>query len=313
MTSKVSLPTVDQLLEAGVQFGHETKRWHPLMEKYLFGSKEGIHIFNIEETLIQLEKAVEAVKDLAGNGPILFVGTKRQASSIVRDEAVRVGAYFIDQRWPGGMLTNFGVVKNSLNKLNSLESQFEKGVTNRTKFEVSQMKKEWARLFRLYSGMKQLKSKPAALVVVDANYEIGAIKEARKLGIPVIAIVDSNTRPNLVDHVIPANDDAIKSIELIVHTLADAVYTNNEKHRITHHLKDYGSADIEISKAEEQDEEKEVKSEPTKRRAPKKVKKKKVVKKKSSGNGILENVQKEKKAKKAKNAKAKKATKKESK
>ncbi len=252
---KVSLPTIKDLLKAGVQFGHETKRWNPKMRKYIFGAKNNIHIIDVEQTEIALKKAVEFLQDSSSKGNVLFIGTKNQATDIVKSEAIRAGAFFIDSRWAGGLLTNFPIVKKSLSKLNSLEKQLEEGVEGRTKYEVSRMKKEWERLSRLYSGIKTLTNKPVAAVILDINFEKAAVKECRKVHIPIVAIVDSNVDPDLVDYPIPGNDDAINSISLIVKTLADAVLAGNAGKGVKHDLKDYSKIEVKIVKSDENIEE----------------------------------------------------------
>ena len=244
----VTMPEAKELLKAGSQFGHETKRWNPKMRKYILGEKNNIHIINVDKTLEGLSKAVEFLQDASSRGNVLFVGTKKQASDVLREEAIRSGAYFIDTRWAGGLLTNFKMIKESLNKLNSLEKMFEEGVQDRTKYEVSRMKKEWFKLNRLYSGIKTLSAKPTAVVVLDTNYEKSAIKECKKISIPIVALVDTNSNPDLADYPIPANDDAIRSLTLILKTLGDAVLAGNKGNGVNHNLKDYSKVEVKITK-----------------------------------------------------------------
>lgn len=297
--SEVNVPSIEAMLEAGVHFGHKKSKWYPTMSQYIYSEKEVLHIFDLSKTQEKLTEAITFLQDAAQRGNIIFVGTKRQSSKIVRDAAVNAGVYFVDQRWPGGMLTNFSIVKQSLDKLVELEKQFEEGVKDRTKFEVSQMKKEWSRLNRLYGGIKTLNSTPTAVFVIDANYESGAIKEAKKLGIPVVAIVDSNTNPANVNYVIPGNDDAIKSIMLITNTLSDVIKSVNKEHFVTHHLVDYSKANIVITKSESAEEESSETAVSTITDEGKKVTK--VIKQTSSAKsagktkGILERVQANKK------------------
>ncbi len=255
-TAQVAVPTVKELLEVGVQFGHESQRWNPKMSKYIYTSKNSIHIIDIHQTEQKLTDAVNFLADAASKGNVIFVGTKRQASDIVKEEAIRAGAYFISSRWAGGLLTNFNVVKKSLAKLDSLEKSFEEGIQGRTKYEVSVMKKEWERLNRLYEGIKSLNSKPTAVVIVDTRYEKAAVREARKIGVPVVALIDTNCDPDTADYIIPGNDDAIGSIRLILKTLADAVLAGNKGNGIKHNLVDYSKVEIKITKKEE-DEAKE--------------------------------------------------------
>lgn len=304
--SNVSIPTAEEMLEAGVQFGHATKRWNPKMKDFIFGSKQKIHIIDVLQTQTALQEVVEFLANAAAKGNVLFVGTKNQASDIIRKEAVRSGAFFVDQRWAGGLLTNFPVVKQSLNSLNSLEKQFEEGVEGRTKFEISRMKKEWQRLDRLYSGIKQLEGKPVAAVIIDVNFEKGALRECKKLGIPVVALVDTNVDPESVNYPIPSNDDAITVIELMMKVLADAVIAGNKGKGIAHKLQDYSKAEIKIAKVEDTEGDTQVaeievsESKPVGKPVVK-VPAKKVSKSKGSkgsAGGILERVQKEKEGKK---------------
>lgn len=246
--TSVSMPDTKELLKAGTQFGHETKRWNPKMKKYIFGEKNNIHVIDVDKTVEGLKKASDFLSEASANGKILFVGTKKQASDIVREEAIRSGAYFIDARWAGGLLTNFKMIKESLNKLNSLETMFEEGVQDRTKYEVSRMKKEWQKLNRLYSGIKSLSTKPSAVVIVDTNFEKAAVKECKKISIPVVALIDTNSDPETADYVIPANDDAINSIKLVLHTLGDAVLAGNKGEGVAHSLKDYSRVEVKITK-----------------------------------------------------------------
>lgn len=253
-SARVQMPDAQELLKAGSQFGHETKRWNPKMRRYIFGEKNNIHVIDVSKTLESLEKASSFLVDAASRGNVLFVGTKKQASDIVKAEAIRSGAYFIDTRWAGGLLTNFKMIKESLSKLNSLERMFEEGVQGRTKYEVSKMKKEWAKLNRLYSGIKTLSAKPTAVVVLDTNFEKAAIKECKKISIPVVALVDTNSDPDSADYPIPANDDAISSITLIMKVLSDAVLAGNGGNGVKHDLKDYSKVEVKITKKEVENE-----------------------------------------------------------
>lgn len=257
---KVKLPTLKDLLEAGSHFGHETQRWNPKMKKFIYKAQNGIHIIDAEQTIDSLKKASEFLVEAASRGPVLFVGTKKQAQEIIKSNAIKSGSFFIDKRWAGGLLTNFEEVKRSLNKLKALEQAFTEGVEGRTKYEISRMKKEWQRLDRLYAGVKLLAAKPTAVIVVDVKYDKGAIREAKKLGIPVVALVDTNNDPDKADYVIPSNDDAVKTLELIVGCLADAVLAGNEGNGIKHDLKDYVKAEVKIAKVEEPVEEEKAKA-----------------------------------------------------
>ncbi len=242
--NEIKLPEMKQLLGAGVQFGHQANRWNPKMVKFILGKKNDIHIIDVNKTVEQLKLALSAVQQAANAGEVLFVGTKVSAQDVIKNEAIRCGAHFVVNRWPGGLLTNYSTVKESLNKLISLETQFEEGVANRTKQEIAWMKKDWERLNRLYGGVKFMRGLPKVLFVVDVNFEKGAVKEALKLGIPVVAIVDTNADPD-VTFPIPANDDALGSINIITTLIADAVIDGNQKSGVKHMFKDYSKMTVE--------------------------------------------------------------------
>lgn len=231
---KVDLPllkkdesTVKLLLGAGVHFGHQTQRWNPAMKKYIYTSRDGIHIIDLLQSIDGLNEAVEAIYEYARKGEILFVGTKTQAQDVIRDAATRSKSHFIINRWPGGFLTNYLAMRKSIKKINDLIKSFKEGIENRTKNEMMQIKKELERLEFLYGGVKNFNKRPSCVVVVDSKRSRIVIKEAQKMSIPVIAIVDTNSSPEGVKHVIPANDDAIKSIEFIINKLADIVLIGN--------------------------------------------------------------------------------------
>ena len=298
----IKIPSIPELFKAGAQFGHETRRWNPKMEKYIYDVKGNIHIIDVTKTREQLEKAVQFLLKASSEGSIIFVGTKKQASSIVRNSAINSGSHFIDQRWAGGTLTNFKKIKESFSKLKNLESMFEKGVEDRTKYEVSLMKKEWGKLSRLYSGVKTLDSFPKALVVVDVNFEHNAVSEANILGIPVVGLVDSNSNPDNIAYPIPSNDDAISVITLLTNALAGAIKEGNKGKGVDHDLKDYSKVEIQIIKKSEiakdlQSIDFEMpKSGKTIKKIPKIVKSRKKGSK-PTGKGILEKVQEEKEKK----------------
>jgi len=249
----VTIPEIKDLLKTGIQFGHTKTRWNPKMSQFIFTSKNNIHVVDVVKTHSQLAAAVKLITEIAKTKTLMFVGSKRQAADIVKSEAIRVGAHFMVNRWPGGMFTNFKMVKQSLAKLNSLERSFEEGVQGRTKYEVNQMKNEWMRLNRLYSGVKQMNEYPGAIIVIDPRYERVAVKEANLAGIPVIALTDTNCDPDMVDLVIPGNDDALAAIELIVKLLAETTLEGNQGKGITHKLIDYTTAEIAIFKAVSKD------------------------------------------------------------
>ncbi|MCJ7804950.1 30S ribosomal protein S2 [Patescibacteria group bacterium] len=213
------------LLDAGCHFGHQAQRWNPKMAPFLYGVRDGVHIFDLAKTKEGLEKAAEFAKQIASQGgQIIFVGTKRQAQAIIKEEALRVKMPFISERWLGGLLTNFDNLKKSIDKLKDLKAKKALGELEKyTKKENILIDREIARLERFFGGLVDLKELPAALFVVDVKKEQAALKEAAKKNIPVIAVVDSNTDPDLVDWVIPANDDAVGSVKLIVSLIAEAV------------------------------------------------------------------------------------------
>ncbi|MBO7381007.1 MAG: 30S ribosomal protein S2 [Neisseriaceae bacterium] len=217
--------TMRQMLEAGVHFGHQTRYWNPKMEEYIFGSRNKIHIINLEKTLPMLNDAQDVVRRLAANkGTVLFVGTKRQAREIVREEATRAGAPFVDQRWLGGMLTNYKTVKQSIKRLEEKRQSLENADANGlNKKEQLDLQREVEKLERSLGGIEKMRGLPDAIFVIDTGYQKGAIIEAAKLGIPVIAVVDSNNSPDGVKYVIPGNDDSSKAIRLYCRAMADAI------------------------------------------------------------------------------------------
>ena len=217
--------TMRQMLEAGVHFGHQTRYWNPKMAPYIFGHRNKIHIINLEKTLVMYQEAIKYVRQLAANrGTILFVGTKRQAREILREEALRCAMPFVDHRWLGGMLTNFKTVKQSIKRLKEMEQMGEDGTfESMAKKEALGLQRELAKLQRSLGGFKDLASLPDALFVIDVGYQKGAIAEAVKLGIPVVGVVDTNHSPEGISYVIPGNDDSSRAIRLYVRGIADAV------------------------------------------------------------------------------------------
>ena len=217
--------TMRQMLEAGVHFGHQTRYWNPKMAPYIFGHRNKIHIINLEKTLALYQEALKFVRQLAANkGSILFVGTKRQAREIVHEEAVRCGMPYVDHRWLGGMLTNFKTVKQSIKRLKEMEGMVEDGSLERlSKKEALGIQRELAKLQRSLGGIKDLAGLPDALFIIDVGYHKGAVTEAIKLGIPVVAVIDTNHSPDKIDYVIPGNDDSNRAIRLYARGMADAV------------------------------------------------------------------------------------------
>ena len=217
--------TMRQMLEAGVHFGHQTRYWNPKMAPFIFGHRNNIHIINLEKTLPLYNEAIKFVKQLAANkGNVLFVGTKRQAREIVREEAARSGSPFVDHRWLGGMLTNFKTVKQSIKRLNDLQAMFADGsIEKLSKKETLVLQREMDKLEQSLGGIKDMNGIPDAMFVIDVGYQKNAVVEARKLGIPVIGVVDTNNSIEGVDYVIPGNDDSTRAIRLYARGVADAI------------------------------------------------------------------------------------------
>lgn len=217
---------IKQLFEAGVHFGHQTSRWNPKMAKYIYGKKDGIHIINLDQTVVQLDRASDFLKEVAGRGrQVLFVGTRKQTKEIVKSAAESVGMPYVTERWLGGMLTNQHTIVSQIKKLKLLEKRMASGeLANRySKLEVQRIQGEIDTLNIRYGGIKEMRGKPGAMVVLDAVTDRNAITEAQKLRVPVVAVCDSNANPTGIDYVIPANDDALAGLRLIIDQLAEAV------------------------------------------------------------------------------------------
>lgn len=221
----MSVISMKQLLEAGVHFGHQTRRWNPKMKKYIFTERNGIYIIDLQKTVKKVEEAYNWVKDLAANGgTMLFVGTKKQAQDSVKEEAIRSGMYYVNHRWLGGTLTNFETIQKRIGRLKDIERMAEDGTFEvLPKKEVVQLKKEQERLEKFLGGIKDMKQLPDALFIVDPRKERIAVAEAHKLNIPIVGIVDTNCDPDEIDVVIPANDDAIRAVKLLTGKMADAI------------------------------------------------------------------------------------------
>ncbi|MBO5274930.1 MAG: 30S ribosomal protein S2 [Clostridia bacterium] len=231
----MSVITIKQLLEAGVHFGHHTRRWNPKMAEYIFTERNGIYIIDLQKTVKKFDEAYNFVRDVAmDKGTVLFVGTKKQAADAIRDEALRCGQYYVNVRWLGGMLTNFKTIKKSIARLNSLTKMQEDGTFDLLpKKEVAALLKEMNNLEKNLGGIKTMQTLPSAIFIVDPRKEKNAVLEAKKLGIPVVAIVDTNCDPDDADYIIPGNDDAIRAIKLISSVLADAVLEGKQGEQIT--------------------------------------------------------------------------------
>lgn len=251
MAQKISVKT---LLEAGSHFGHQTRRWNPKMREYIFGERNGIYILDLKRTMIELDRAYSFVRNLsAKGGTILFVGTKKQAQEAVKEEAGRCGMPYVNSRWLGGMLTNFVTMRGRINRMEELEAMIEDGrMALLPKKEQILLGKELDKLQRNLGGIRDLRRAPSALFVIDTKREEIAIAEARRLGIPVIAMMDTNSDPDVIDYGIPANDDAIRSVQLITSLMADAALAGSGKEQMT--AEDMGA---EEPKEEEQSSEAE--------------------------------------------------------
>ncbi len=222
---------IKQLLEAGVHFGHQTKRWNPKMKKFIFGSRSGIYIIDLEKTEECVNAARDFLMDITSKGEfVLFVGTKKQAQDVIKQEAIRCGMYYVTDRWPGGMLTNFATIKKSINRLKDIEKMRTDGTFEKlTKKEVAGLEKELAKLNKNFAGIVTMERMPKAAFVVDTKKEETAVLEARRLGIPIIGLIDTNSNPDLVDYPIPGNDDATKSIRTVASIMADTIIEGRKK------------------------------------------------------------------------------------
>ena len=226
----MAVVSMKQLLEAGVHFGHQTRRWNPKMAEYIFTERNGIYIIDLQKTVRKLEDAYSFVRELSEQGkPVLFVGTKKQAQDSVKEEAERAGAYYVNARWLGGMLTNFRTIRRRIDRLNQLKSMEEDGTFELLpKKEVVKLRLEIEKLEKFLGGIKEMRQLPGALFIVDPRKERIAVAEAKKLGIPIVAIVDTNCDPDEIDYVIPGNDDAIRAVKLISATMANAIAEGRE-------------------------------------------------------------------------------------
>ncbi|MDQ0175794.1 30S ribosomal protein S2 [Bacillus chungangensis] len=226
----MSVISMKQLLEAGVHFGHQTRRWNPKMKKYIFTERNGIYIIDLQKTVKKVEEAYNFVKELAENGgKVLFVGTKKQAQESVKEEAERAGMYYVNHRWLGGTLTNFETIQKRIERLKEIERMEEDGTFEvLPKKEVVMLNKEYDRLVKFLGGIKDMKELPDALFIIDPRKERIAVAEARKLHIPIVGIVDTNCDPDEIDYVIPANDDAIRAVKLLTAKMADAIIESKQ-------------------------------------------------------------------------------------
>ena len=287
----MTVVSMNYLLEAGVHFGHQTKRWNPKMKEYIFTARDDIYIIDLQKTAEKIEEAYAALKEIAANdGKVLFVGTKKQAQEASRDEAIRSESYYVVERWLGGTLTNFRTIRRRVNRLEAIEKMEANGTFDvLPKKEVIKIKKEYDKLNANLCGIRNMKKLPDAMIIVDPKKEYNAIREAHKLGIPVFGIIDTNCDPDLVDYVIPGNDDAVRAVKVILGVLANAIneaqgrelvdyVTEDDKLKVTKKEDKKEKAEVKESKKEVKEEKKETKT--SKSKAKEEVKEeKKTVKK----------------------------------
>ena len=257
--------SMSYLLEAGVHFGHQTKRWNPKMKEYIFTAREGIYIIDLQKTVKKIEEAYVALREIAQNGgKVIFVGTKKQAQEASMEEAIRSDSYYVTERWLGGTLTNFRTIKRRIGYLDQVEKMEANGTLDvLPKKEVIKIKKEYDKLNSYFCGIRNMKKLPDAMIITDPKKEYIAIKEARKLGIPVFGIVDTNCDPDLVDYVIPANDDAVRAVKIILGVLANAINEGTDREMVDFLTDDdkNKNANKESKKESKKSETKEVKAE----------------------------------------------------
>ena len=256
--------SMSYLLEAGVHFGHQTKRWNPKMKEYIFTARDDIYIIDLQKTVKKIEEAYEALKEIAANGgKVIFVGTKKQASEAAVEEALRSDSFYVAKRWLGGTLTNFRTIRRRINRLDQIEKMEKDGTFDKLpKKEVVKIRKEYEKLDSYFCGLREMKKIPQAMIIVDPKKELNAINEAHKLGIPVFGIVDTNCDPDLVDYVIPANDDAVRAVKIILGVLANAINEGTDREMVDF-LTDEDKNVKETKKEEKpkKEETKEVKAE----------------------------------------------------
>lgn len=261
----MAVVSMGYLLEAGVHFGHQTKRWNPKMKEYIFTAREGIYIIDLQKTVKKIEEAYSALREIAQNGgKVIFVGTKKQAQEASMEEAIRSDSYYVTERWLGGTLTNFRTIKRRIGYLDQVEKMEANGTLDvLPKKEVIKIKKEYDKLNSYFCGIRNMKKLPDAMIITDPKKEYIAIKEARKLGIPVFGIVDTNCDPDLVDYVIPANDDAVRAVKIILGVLANAINEGTDREMVDFLTEDdkNKNSNKEIKKESKKSETKEVKAE----------------------------------------------------
>jgi len=320
----MSVVSMSYLLEAGVHFGHQTKRWNPKMKEFIYTSRDDIYIIDLQKTVDQIEKAYAALKEIAANGGrVIFVGTKKQAQEATQEEATRTGSYYVTERWLGGTLTNFRTIRRRINRLDQIEKMEENGTFDALpKKEVLKIKKEYDRLLTYFAGVRDMKKIPDAMIIVDPKKEYNAIREAHKLGIPVFGIVDTNCDPDDLDYPIPGNDDAVRAVKVVLGVLANAIAEATGKEMVDYVTEEDKVAETESKKevkeelkseaapVEEAKEEKPAKKTIKKVEKEEKVEEKKTTKKETTKK---ETTKKETKKEVKEEKPAKKATKKEAK
>ena len=255
----MSVVSMSYLLEAGVHFGHQTKRWNPKMKEFIYTSRDDIYIIDLQKTVDQIEKAYAALKEIAANGGrVIFVGTKKQAQEATQEEATRTGSYYVTERWLGGTLTNFRTIRRRINRLDQIEKMEENGTFDALpKKEVLKIRKEYDRLLTYFAGVRDMKKIPDAMIIVDPKKEYNAIREAHKLGIPVFGIVDTNCDPDDLDYPIPGNDDAVRAVKVVLGVLANAIAEATGKEMV-----DYITEEDKAQESKKEvKEEKELKTE----------------------------------------------------
>ncbi len=316
----MTVVSMSYLLEAGVHFGHQTKRWNPKMKEYIYTSRDDIYIIDLQKTVKKIEEAYDALKKIAEDGgKVIFVGTKKQAQEAAKEEAIRSDSYYMVERWLGGTLTNFRTIKRRINRIEQIEKMEENGTFEMLpKKEVIKIRKEYDKLKLYFEGVREMKKMPDAMIIVDPKKEINAIREARKLNIPVFGIVDTNCDPDLVDYVIPANDDAVRSIKVVLGVLNNAICEATNKELVDYVTEDdkVNMADVvEDIKVVEKEDKVEAKEEkkPAKKETKKEVVKEEKVEEKKETKKVAKKAEKKEEVKEEKKTTKKAATKKEEK
>ena len=316
----MTVVSMSYLLEAGVHFGHQTKRWNPKMKEYIYTSRDDIYIIDLQKTVKKIEEAYDALKKIAEDGgKVIFVGTKKQAQEAAKEEALRSESYYMVERWLGGTLTNFRTIKRRISRIEQIEKMEENGTFEMLpKKEVIKIRKEYDKLKLYFEGVREMKKMPDAMIIVDPKKEINAIREARKLNIPVFGIVDTNCDPDLVDYVIPANDDAVRSIKVVLGVLNNAICEATNKELVDYVTEDdkVNMADVvEDIKVVEKEDKVEAKEEkkPAKKETKKEVVKEEKVEEKKETKKTTKKVEKKEEVKEEKKTTKKATTKKEEK